>query len=122
MIVTSRLAVDIVRYLNRRSGGVPHHWVTLTEIAGHVHGPQDITFGQAVDLARIRGWIIVEGKAPSRRACLTKAGCLLVSMAVTGPDSSASSQRGMRGGRENKTKSDGHDWRELSFVSSSPAC
>jgi CheY-like chemotaxis protein len=100
MIVTSRLAVDIVRYLNRRSRGVPHHWVTLTEIAGHVYGLQDITFGQAVDLARIRGWIIVEGQFPSRRACLTKAGCSLVLTLGTSPDSNATTQAAqMRGGR-----------------------
>jgi hypothetical protein len=90
MFVTSRLSVDIVRYLNRRTQGTPHRWTTLGEIADHVYGPQDVVFSQAVDLARCRGWIIVEGKSTSRRACLTKAGCSLVLSA--GLHSSASCQ------------------------------
>ena len=78
MIVTSKLSIEIVRYLNRRTQGAPHQWTTLGEIADHIYGPQDLAFGQAVDLAWCRGWIIVEGRATSRRACLTKAGCSLV--------------------------------------------
>ena len=78
MIVTSRLTIDIVRYLNCRTQRTPHHWVTLGEIADHIYGPQDVVFGQAVDLARCRGWIIVEGQSTSKRACLTKAGCSLL--------------------------------------------
>jgi len=88
MIVTSRLSIDIVRYLNSRTQGTPHHWTTLGEIADHVYGTQDVVFNQAVDLARCRGWIIVEGNSPSRRACLTKAGCSLDR--PVGPHSSAS--------------------------------
>jgi hypothetical protein len=88
MIVTPRLSVDIVRYLSRRTQSRPLRWVALSEIADHVYGPEDVAFSQAVDLARCRGWIIVEGKAPSKRACLTKAGCLLVPPAVMGRDGS----------------------------------
>jgi hypothetical protein len=90
MIVTSRLSIDIVRYLHRRTQGTSHQWTTLGEVADHIYGPQDVLFGQAVDLARCRGWIIVEGKSASRRACLTKAGCSLVPSA--GLHSSASCQ------------------------------
>lgn len=78
MIVTSRLSIDIVRYLDHRNQGVPLRWTLLSEVADHVHGPEDVAFNQAVDLARCRGWIIVEGKSPWRRAGLTKAGCSLV--------------------------------------------
>lgn len=78
MIVTSRLSIDIVRYLDLRNRGVPLRWTLLNEIADHVYGPEDVTFNQAVDLARCRGWIIVEGKSPWRRAGQTKAGCSLV--------------------------------------------
>ena len=49
MIVTSKLSIEIVRYLNRRTQGAPHQWTTLGEIADHVYGPEDIVFGQAVD-------------------------------------------------------------------------
>src|SRR5262245_56725346 len=84
MIVTTRLSLDIVRYLNGRNQGTPHQWTTLGEIAHHIYGPQDVVFGQAVNLARCRGWIIVEGKSTSRRACLTKAGSLPVLPASTG--------------------------------------
>src|SRR5262249_47681613 len=78
MNITSRLSIDIVRYLNRRTQGTSYRWTTLGEIADHIYGPQDVLFGQAVDLARCRGWIVVEGKSASRRACLTKAGCSAV--------------------------------------------
>jgi hypothetical protein len=78
MIVTSSLSIDIVRYLDRRNQGVPLRWTLLSEIADHVYGPEDLAFNQAVDLARLRGWIIVEGKSPWRRAGQTKAGCSLV--------------------------------------------
>jgi hypothetical protein len=88
MIVTPWLSVDIVRYLSRRTQSRPLRWVALSEIADHVYGPEDVAFSQAVDLARMRGWIIVEGKAPSKRACLTKAGCLLVPPAAMGRDGS----------------------------------
>ena len=77
MIVTSRLGVEIARYLNRRTKSTPRQWVTLGEIADHIYGPQDLVFSQAVDLARCRGWIVVEGSSTSKRACLTKAGCSL---------------------------------------------
>jgi hypothetical protein len=77
MIVTSRLSIEIVRYLNRRTQGAPHQWTTLGEIADYIYGAPDLAFNQAVDLARCRGWIIVEGNFTSRRACLTKAGCSL---------------------------------------------
>ena len=82
MIVTSRLSIDIVRYLDRRNQGVPLRWTLLGEIADHVYGPEDLAFNQAVDLARLRGWIIVEGKSPWRRAGQTKAGCSLVRQAA----------------------------------------
>jgi hypothetical protein len=85
MIVTSRLSVEIVRYLDRRNHGVPLRWTLLSEIANHVHGTEDIAFNQAVDLARCRGWITVEGKSPWRRAGQTKAGCALVSKACATP-------------------------------------
>ena len=78
MIVTSMLSVEIVRYLNRRTESTPHQWTTLDEVADNICGSQDLAFRQAVDLARCRGWIVAEGQSPSRRACLTKAGCLLV--------------------------------------------
>src|SRR5215470_1184290 len=78
MIVTTRLSLDIVRYLNCRTHGTSHQWTTLREIADRIYGPQDIVFSQAIDLAKCRGWIIVEGKSASRRACLTKAGSSLV--------------------------------------------
>jgi hypothetical protein len=84
MIVTSRLSIDIVRYLDRRTQGVPLRWTLLSEIADHVYGPEDLALNQAVDLARCRGWIIVEGKPPSRRASLTKAGCSLVLSSLVG--------------------------------------
>ena len=77
MIVTSKLSVEIAQYLNRRTQSMPRQWVTLGEIADHIYGPQDIVFSQAVDVARCRGWIIVEGNPTSRRAALTKAGCSL---------------------------------------------
>ena len=77
MIVTSRLSMEIVQYLNCRTQSTPHQWVTLGEIADHIYGPQDLVFSQVVDLARCRGWIIVEGNPTSRRACLTKTGCSL---------------------------------------------
>ena len=90
MIATSRLSIEIVRYLNGRTQGTPHQWTTLGEIADHICGPQDLAFNQAVDLARCRGWIIVEGMSTSKLACLTKAGCSLVF--PVGPHSSTSCQ------------------------------
>jgi hypothetical protein len=78
VIVTTRLSLDIVRYLNCRTQSVSLQWTALGEIADHIHGPRDVVFSQAVDLARCRGWIIVEGKSPSRRVRLTKAGSSLV--------------------------------------------
>ena len=85
MIVTPGLSVDVVRYLDLRTQRRPYQWTALREIADHVygpvHGPEDLAFSQAVDLARCRGWIIVEGNSPSKRACLTKAGCSLVASA-----------------------------------------
>jgi hypothetical protein len=78
VIVTPRLSVDIVRYLQRRTDGLPQQWVALSDVAGAVRGTDDSIFAQAVDLARCRGWIFVEGKSTTKRACLTKAGCLLV--------------------------------------------
>jgi hypothetical protein len=89
MIMTSILSIEIVRYLKRRTQGTPHQWTTLGEVADHIYGPEDLVFGQAVDVARCRGWIIVEGKSTSRRACLTKAGCSLVSFGATAPDCGA---------------------------------
>lgn len=83
MIVTSRLSIDIVRYLDLRNQGVPLRWTLLNEIADHVYGPEDVSFNQAVDLARCRGWIIVEGKSPWRRAGQTKTGCSLVQASAT---------------------------------------
>src|SRR5262249_2627058 len=98
MIVTTRLSLDIVRYLNGRNQGTPHQWTTLGEIADHIYGPQDVVFGQAVDLARCRGWIIVEGQSISKRACLTKAGCSLhlpaaLHSSASYPPSSVSQER-----------------------------
>jgi hypothetical protein len=90
MIETSRLSIEIVRYLNGRTQGTSHQWTTLGEIADHIYGPQDLVFNQAVDLARCRGWIIVEGKSASRLACLTKPGCSLV--LPLGPQNSTSCQ------------------------------
>src|SRR5262245_17716351 len=88
--VTTRLSLDIVRYLNCRTHRVPRQWTALGEVADHIHGPQDVVFSQAVDLARCRGWILVEGKSTSRRARLTKAGSSLALRASTG--SSANSR------------------------------
>jgi len=90
MIETSRLSIEIVRYLNGRTQGAPHQWTTLGEIADRIYGPQDLVFNQAVDLARCRGWIIVEGMSTSRLACLTQAGCSLVF--PVGPHNSTSCQ------------------------------
>jgi hypothetical protein len=90
MIATSRLSIKIVRYLDRRAQGALHYWISLGEISDHVCGSQDIVFGQAVDLARCRGWILAEGNSAYRRACLTKAGCWLVLPADVGPDRTAS--------------------------------
>jgi len=90
-IVTARLSLDIVRYLNCRTHRVPRQWTALGEVADHIHGPQDVVFSQAVDLARCRGWILVEGKSTSRRARLTKAGSSLALRASTG--SSANSRK-----------------------------
>ena len=85
MIVTPTLSLDIVRYLQRRTGGLPKQWVALSEVAGAVRGTDDCIFSQAVDLARCRGWILVEGKSTTKRACLTKAGCQLVAEAELDP-------------------------------------
>ena len=104
MIVTTRLSLDIVRYLNCRTQGVPLQWTALGEIADHVYGPEDLAFNQAVDLARCRGWIMVEGKSPSRRVCLTKAGCSLFLSACLHSSASCQpstdSQESMRGRQE----------------------
>jgi hypothetical protein len=51
----------------------------LTEVVDAFAEFDDIAFSQAVDVARCRGWITIEGKASARRACLTKAGCMLAS-------------------------------------------
>jgi hypothetical protein len=91
MMVTSQLSIDIVRYIDQRAHGAAREWVALSEIADHVCGPQSIEFDQAVDLARCKGWIIVEGKSASRRACLTSERCL-ASLAAVDPDSTASRQ------------------------------
>ena len=106
MIVTSMLSIDIVRYLNRRTEATPYQWTTLCEVADHIYGPEDLVFSQAVDLARCRGWIIVEGKSPSRRACLTKAGCSLVPFVPGAPEVSttkrtAQMRRGAQPGAAN---------------------
>jgi hypothetical protein len=92
MIVTSMLSIDIVRYLNDRTEATPYRRTTLGEVADQIYGPEDLVFGQAVDLARCRGWVIVEGNSPSRRVCLTKAGCSLVLSPTTAPNISARAQ------------------------------
>ena len=70
VIVTSRLSVDIVRYLQRRTDALPKQWVALSDVAEAVRGTDDLIFDQAVDVARCRGWIFVEGKSTAKRACL----------------------------------------------------
>jgi hypothetical protein len=84
VIVTTRLSLDIVRYLNCRTQGVPLQWTASGEVADHIHGPQDIVFNQAVDMGRCGGWIILEGNSTSRRVRLTKAGISLALRALTG--------------------------------------
>jgi hypothetical protein len=77
MIVTAKQSADIIRYLVQSASGTPNQWTTLCRIADHLHMVEDVSFGQAVDLARCRGWLIVEGTSV-KRACLTKAGRSLV--------------------------------------------
>ena len=85
MIVTSRLSIAIVRYLDLRNQSVPLRWTPLSEIADNVHGPEDLAFNHAVDVAKCRGWIIVEDKSPWRHAAQTKAGCSLLREASATP-------------------------------------
>ena len=104
-MLISRLSIEIVRYLDRRTEGALHQWIALGEIADHVYRSDDIVFGQAVDLARCRGWILAEGKSESRRACLTKAGCRLALPLDVGDDRSASCHDASRRVGESKSQS-----------------
>jgi hypothetical protein len=75
MIPTAILCADIVRYLSLRNVG---RWACVSEIADHIWVGADLVFDNAIDLARCRGWIVVEGKSPTRRARLTEAGLRLL--------------------------------------------
>jgi len=78
MIPTPTLCARIVRYLSQRDLGRVSEWTSTSEIAHGTFGGDDLVFNDAIDLAKCRGWIVVAGISPARRARLTKAGLRLL--------------------------------------------
>lgn len=78
MIPTPTLCARIVRYLSQRNPERATEWTKTSEIADGTLGGDDLAFDDAIDLARCRGWIVVAGNSPTKRARLTKAGLRLL--------------------------------------------
>jgi hypothetical protein len=65
--------IAIMRDIFLRGGGEQGRWVVLQDVLERIAVHNETGFRQAVDLARGKGLIAVEGN-PIHRACLTNAG------------------------------------------------